>query len=63
MAIDVLPLFGLLGSVALFVMLVVMGLLSKRLGSVTRTPPYYVWFFVAAALIGISALLQMLDGG
>lgn len=61
--IDLLPLIGMLGSVSLLIMLLVLGLLSRRLGSVTRTKPYYIWFFVGAALLGISGLLQMLNAG
>lgn len=61
--INLLPLLSFLGTLALFVMLVVLGLLSKRLGGVTRTAPYYIGFFIAAGLVGISAVLQILDMG
>jgi predicted tellurium resistance membrane protein TerC len=43
------------------VVLIVMALLSKRLGSVTRTRPYYLGFYLAAVLIGVSILARLLD--
>lgn len=48
------------GPFAIAVVLVVVGLLSQRLGAVTRTPPYYRWFFVAAGLAGVSVVLRLL---
>lgn len=63
MTIDWGALFGLMGSVSIAVGLVVLGLLSKRLGSVMRTPRYYVWFYVAAVLMAISIVARMLNIG
>lgn len=63
MGIDWAGLLGLLGPVAITVALVVMGLLSKRFGSVTRTPRYYVGFFVAAGLMAVSILGRLLTIG
>lgn len=60
---DWMGLLGLLGSVAITIALVVLGLLSKRLGSVTRTPPYYLWLFVAAGLMTISTLARLVNLG
>ena len=60
MFINVSPLMGMIGTLSILVMLVVLALLSKRLGSVTRAAPYYVGFYIAAALVGISLLLQIL---
>ena len=46
-----LPLLSLVGALALALAVAILGILSKRLGEVTRTPPYYRWFFVASACI------------
>lgn len=51
---------SVVGPVAIGIALVVMGILSQRLGEVTRMPPYYRWYFVAAALAWIGAGLRML---
>lgn len=61
--VDWMGLFGLLGPVSIAVALLVMGLLSKRLGSVIRTPRYYIGFFVAAALMAASILARLLNLG
>ena len=50
---------ALLGPVSICVMFVVLGLLSNRLGRVTRTRPYYVGFYVAALLVGASTLWRL----
>lgn len=60
---DWMGLLGLLGSIAIAIALLVLGLLSKRLGSVTRTPPYYVWFYVAAGLMLVSILARLVHLG
>lgn len=57
------PLVSLLsvaGPISLIVAQVVMALLSKRLGEVTKRAPTYRWFFVSAGLVSISILLQLL---
>ncbi len=56
-------LLGLLGIASISVALVVMGLLSKRLGSVTRTPRYYLGFYIASLMIAVSALGRLLNVG
>jgi hypothetical protein len=56
-------LFGLLGLFSIGSALVVMGLLSKRLGSVTRTPRYYLGFYLAAVMIAVSVLARLLNVG
>ncbi len=61
MTLDWMRLLGMIGPAGIFVVLIVMGLLSKRMGSVTRTRPYYLGFYVAAALIGISILARLMD--
>jgi hypothetical protein len=56
-------LFGLLGLISIGVAMVVMGLLSKRLGSVTRAPRYYLGFYLAAMMIAVSVLARLLNVG
>lgn len=56
-------LFGLIGVASIALALVVLGLLSKRLGSVTRLPRYYRGFYVAAALVAISVVARLLNIG
>lgn len=46
--------FAVVGLAGISTALVVLGLLSRRLGQVTRAPRYYLGFFVAAVLIGVS---------
>jgi hypothetical protein len=41
--------------------LVVLGQLSKRLGSATQTPPYYVGFYVSALLVIGGVVVRLLD--
>jgi hypothetical protein len=41
------------------VVFILLGLLSRRLGRVTRSQPYYIGFFVAALLYGISVFVQL----
>jgi hypothetical protein len=54
-------LFGLLGSVAILITLIVIGLLSYRLGQMTHAKPYYVGFFAAGLLMLISIAAGILD--
>jgi hypothetical protein len=56
-------LFGLLGLASTGVALLVMGLLSKRLGSVTRAPRYYLGFYVAALIVEVSVLARLVNVG
>lgn len=56
-------LIGLLGMVSIGVALVVLALLSRRIGSVTRAPRYYRGFYVGAALIAISVVARLLNIG
>jgi hypothetical protein len=46
---------------AIGVALVVMALLSKKLGSATQTPPYYVGFYVSALLVLGGVVVRLLD--
>ena len=63
MSIDWGGLFALVGPISIAVALLVMGLLSRRLGSVMRTPRYYIGFFVAAALMFVSIVARLLNVG
>ncbi len=54
-------LLGLLGPLSLLILLLVIGLLSKRLGEQTHAKPYYLGFYVAALLVLISAAARILD--
>lgn len=47
--------FDALGHVAIVIALIIIGLLSRRLGQATRARPFYIGHFAAAGLIGISA--------
>lgn len=49
------------GPLSIGVSLVVVGLLSQRLGAVTKMHGHYRWFFVAAAFVGFSALIRLLQ--
>jgi hypothetical protein len=53
--------FSVLGIVSIVLAMVILGHLSKRLGAVTHTPRYYIGFYGAAALMGISAVVRLLD--
>ena len=50
---------GLIGPLSICVMFVVLGLLSRRLGRVNRTAPYYIGFFVAALLVALSLAVHL----
>jgi hypothetical protein len=56
-------LVGVVGPTAVVVALVVLGSLSKRLGSVTRTPRYYRGFYIAAALMLVSIIARVVNIG
>ncbi|MDX2137440.1 MAG: hypothetical protein SF123_05045 [Chloroflexota bacterium] len=55
MIIDASTFFATLGPAGVAVALVVLGLLSRRLGATTRTGAHYGWFFFSAALMTMSA--------
>ncbi len=56
-------LFGLFGNISIVVAMLVMGVLSRRLGDVTRIPPYYRGFFASAVLVGLSVLARVMNIG
>jgi hypothetical protein len=51
--------FGALGTVGIGIAMVVLGLLSGRLGAATQSGRLYVGFFIAGGLLGLSALFQI----
>lgn len=53
--------FASLGILSIAIALVILGLLSKRLGKVTRAPGYYRVFYVAAGLLLISLFVRLAD--
>ena len=52
-------LFGLVSMLSIAVALLVLGLLSKRLGQVTRAPRYYRGLYAAAVLVIVSLLFRL----
>ncbi len=56
-------LLGVVGPAAISLMLTVLGLLSRRLGSVTRAPRYYLGLFLGAGLMLISAAARAWNVG
>jgi len=52
-------LFATAGMLAISLALVVMGLLSRRLGKVTRERAYYIGFFIASALVAVGAVARL----
>ncbi len=61
--ISVLSLLGLCGPASIIVALIVLALLSQRLGAVTKRPPLYRWLFVSVALVGISVIARLVNLG
>lgn len=50
---DAIGLFGLFGLVGISILLVIMGLLSRQLGEVTKAAPFYYGFFLSAGLVAV----------
>jgi hypothetical protein len=63
MSLDWGGLLGLVGPISITIALIIMALLSRRLGSVMRTPRYYLGFYVAALLMSINVLARLLNIG
>jgi hypothetical protein len=59
--VDFTALLALLEPISIGITLIVLGLLSRRLGEQTQAKPYYLGFYAAALLIGVSAAAQLLD--
>ena len=60
---QVLTLLSAAGPASLAVALAVMGLLSQRLGAVTKMPSHYRWFYIAAGMLGVSVVVRLLAVG
>ena len=54
-------LFGLLSTIGVGVALVLLGLLSKRLGAASKARPHTWGFYAAAGFLFVSAALQALN--
>lgn len=54
-------LFGLLSTIGIGVALILLGLLSKRLGKASKARPHAWGFTIAAGFLFISAALQLLN--
>ncbi len=52
-------LLSLFGPVALMVALVILALLSQRLGAGTTRPPLYRWVYVSVDLVGLSVIERL----
>lgn len=61
MTVDLAALFGLLGPISIAITLIVLGLISRRLGEQASAKPYYLGFYCGAALLTISIVAQLLD--
>ncbi len=54
-------LLSLLGPVAIMIALVILALLSQRLGAVTKRPPLYRWLYVSVVLVGLGVIVRLLN--
>jgi hypothetical protein len=52
---------SLCGPVSIGIALVVLALLSQRLGAVTKRPPLYRWYFLSVAIIGVAIILRIVN--
>ncbi len=57
---NVSALLSLFGPVAMMIALVILALLSQRLGAVTKRPPLYRWLYVSVVLVGTSVIVRLL---
>ncbi len=53
-------LLSLIGPVAVVIALVILALLSQRLGAVTKRPPLYRWLYVSVVLVVSSVIVRLL---
>ncbi len=54
-------LFGLGGLLSISVLLLLLGALSRRLGSVTNAAAYYRGFYLASILVGLGLIARLLS--
>lgn len=57
---DIIAIASLVGPCSIGVMLIVLGILSHRLGRVMHAAPYYIGFYVAAALVGAGVVIRII---
>jgi len=55
------PWLEIFGQIGIAAALLVLGLISRRLGSATRAKPQFIGFFIAAALLLTSAVVRALN--
>ncbi len=48
-----------IGPLSIAVAFIILGLLSRRLGRVTRSRPYYLGFFLASALVAVGEFIRL----
>jgi hypothetical protein len=58
---DIAALLGLLGPLSIAITLIILGLISRRLGEQGNAKPFYLGFFGGAARLAISIAAQLLD--
>jgi hypothetical protein len=63
MTIDWPGLFAVLGPLSICVMFIVLALLSRRLGKVTRVRPFYIGLYLGALLVGVSLVARVINLG
>lgn len=54
---------ALLGPASISLMLLLMGILSQRLGRAIHARPYYLVFYLAAALVMVAVIVRLLNLG
>lgn len=54
-----LALAGAAGPLGLAYLLVILGRLSMRLGTVVKLPPIYRWQYLAAGLVGLAGVIEL----
>lgn len=58
---DLSSVFGIIGMTSIVIMLILLGLLSKRMGKVTKTPSYYTGFYIGSAFVFIGIIVRLVN--
>ena len=58
---DVTAIFGLIGMASIALATAVLGSISKRMGQVTHTPPYYIGLYISSALFLVSVVVRLVN--
>ena len=53
--------FGVLGMVSIVTTLILLGRLSKRMARATKTPAYYIGFYVAAVFVFVGVSVRLIN--